>query len=130
MAVVTWGDGDCGGDSSKVQQRLRDVQQIQSSHSAFAALLGDGSVVCWGELAPYWTLAIQEQLKNVLHIQASDYAFAAIRVDGSVVTWGAEHFGGNSNAAQGQLKDVQHIQRRHAGFAAILADGSVVSWGA
>ena len=66
----------------------------------------------------------------MLHIQASDYAFAAIRVDGSVVTWGAEHFGGNSSAAQGQLKDVQHIQRRHAGFAAILADGSVVSWGA
>ena len=26
------------------------MQQIQASHSAFAALLGDGSVVTWGDV--------------------------------------------------------------------------------
>ena len=47
-SVVTWGDADSGGDSSAVQDQLRDVQQIQASHTAFAAILGDGSVVTWG----------------------------------------------------------------------------------
>lgn len=30
-SVVTWGDADFGGDSSQVQEQLKDVQQIQSS---------------------------------------------------------------------------------------------------
>ena len=32
-----------------VQDRLKNVQQIQSSHRAFAAILGNGSVVTWGD---------------------------------------------------------------------------------
>ena len=47
-SVVAWGYADCGGDSSAVQEQLRDVQQIQASDGAFAAILGDGSVVTWG----------------------------------------------------------------------------------
>ena len=30
-SVVTWGDADYGGDSSAVQEQLRDVQQIHAS---------------------------------------------------------------------------------------------------
>ena len=37
--VVTWGDAD-GGDSSAVQDRLVNVQQIQATYRAFAAILG------------------------------------------------------------------------------------------
>ena len=37
-SVVTWGDADDGGDSSAVQEQLRDVQQIQASDTAFAAI--------------------------------------------------------------------------------------------
>ena len=44
-SVVTWGPVDWGGYSSAVQDRLRNVQQIQASDRAFAAILGDGSVV-------------------------------------------------------------------------------------
>ena len=47
-SVVTWGTADYGGDCSRVQDQLRDVQQIQASSRAFAAILGDGSVVAWG----------------------------------------------------------------------------------
>ena len=47
-SVVTWGNADCGGDSSAVQEQLKNVQQIQASDGAFAAILGDGSVVTWG----------------------------------------------------------------------------------
>ena len=47
-SVVTWGRAACGGDSSSVQDQLKNVQQIQASWYAFAAILGDGSVVTWG----------------------------------------------------------------------------------
>ena len=42
---------DYGGDSSAVQEQLRDVQCIQACDLAFAAVLADGSIVTWG-LAP------------------------------------------------------------------------------
>ena len=47
--MVTWGDEDAGGDSSAFQDRLKDVQKIQANDFAFAAILGDGSVVTWGD---------------------------------------------------------------------------------
>ena len=48
-AVVTWGDADRGGDSSRVQEQLRNVQHIQAAgHIAFAAILASGAVVTWG----------------------------------------------------------------------------------
>ena len=30
-SVVTWGDADCGGDSSGVQDQLKNVQQVQAT---------------------------------------------------------------------------------------------------
>ena len=35
-SVVTWGDAHCGGDSSAVQDQLKNVQCIQASCGAFA----------------------------------------------------------------------------------------------
>ena len=88
-SVVTWGGAQIGGDSSAVQDQLKNVQQVQASSGAFAAIRADGSVVTWGH-AVYGgdSSAVQAQLKNVQRLQASSYAFAAIRADGSVVTWG------------------------------------------
>ena len=42
---LTWGDRVFGGDSSQVGEQLVRVQQIQSTQSAFAAILEDGFVV-------------------------------------------------------------------------------------
>ena len=47
-SVVSWGKADDGGDSSAVQDQLKNVLQIQASNGAFAAILGDGSLVTWG----------------------------------------------------------------------------------
>ncbi|CAE7945442.1 HERC1 [Symbiodinium sp. KB8] len=103
---------------------------IQSSGEAFAAILGDASVVSWGDAANGGdSSAVQAQLQNVQQIQATDGAFAAVCSDGSVVTWGNDRFGGDSSAVQGQLKNVQHIQASVNALAAILGDGSVVTWG-
>ena len=38
-----------GGDGSAVQDQLKDVHQIQAGRFAFAAILGNGSVVTWGD---------------------------------------------------------------------------------
>ena len=51
-SVVTWGHALRGGDSSAVQDQLKNVHNIQASAFAFAAVLGDGSVVTWGEGSP------------------------------------------------------------------------------
>ena len=45
---MTWGRAGSGGDSSAVQDQLKDVMQIQATEKAFAAILEDGSVVTWG----------------------------------------------------------------------------------
>eukprot|EP00438_Fugacium_kawagutii_P035133 Skav218773 [mRNA] locus=scaffold1372:350696:362053:- [translate_table: standard] len=128
--VVTWGDPNCGGDSSPVQNRLRNVQQIFASSSAFAAILGDRSVVTWGCQQDGGDIsAVRDRLKNVWQIHAAKKAFSAILADGSVLTWGHPECGGDSSAVQDQLKNVQSICAANQAFAAILADGSVVTWG-
>ena len=84
-----------GGDSGAVQDKLKDVKWIQANSSAFAAILGDWSVVAWGRSDHGGdSSAVQDQLKNVQQIQANDGAFAAILGDGSVVTWGRSDHGG------------------------------------
>ena len=47
-SVVTWGDGEIGGDSTSVQDQLTDVLFIRRNVVAFAAILRNGSVVSWG----------------------------------------------------------------------------------
>ena len=49
-SVVTWGNDFAGGNSWAVQDQLKGVQQIQATSDAFAAILGDGSVVSWGHI--------------------------------------------------------------------------------
>ena len=104
--------------------------QVQANGYAFAAILGDGSIVTWGDAdCGGDSGSMQDSLKNVQQIQANERAFAAILGDGSVVTWGAAGNGGDSSAVQDQLKNVQQIQATDDAFAAILSDGSVVTWG-
>ena len=75
-----------------------------SKRGAFAAILGDGSVVSWGN-ALYGgdSSVVQHQLKNVQGIQATDTAFAAMLFDGSFVTWGNANHGGDSSTVQDRL---------------------------
>ena len=46
---MTWGSSTTGGDSSRVQDQLQDVQTICAAKcGAFAAILKDRSVITWG----------------------------------------------------------------------------------
>ena len=125
--------GSCGhgGDSSAVQEQLRDVQQIQASTCAFAAILGDGSVVTWGDARSGGdSSAVQDQLRDVQQIQASygTHLLQSWVMDLWSPGVSAGH-GGDSSSVQDQLRDVQQIQASYYAFAAILGDGSVVTWG-
>ena len=63
---MTWGDPVNGGDISAVQDQLKNMQQIQASDHAFAAILGDGSVVTWGSrVFGGDSSAVQDLLKPV-----------------------------------------------------------------
>ena len=91
-----------------MQDQLQNVQQIQASLAAFAAILSDGTVVAWGfEACGGDSSSVQDQLKNVLQIQATTCAFAAILEDGSMVTWEDEVLGGDSSSVQ----DQPHMER-------------------
>ena len=82
--------------------------RFKPSHSAFAAILEDGSVVTWGN-ADFGgdSSAVRDQLRGVQQIQAAGSgAFAAILEDGSVVTWGHADRGGDSSAVQHELRFV------------------------
>ena len=106
---MTWGDADC--DSSRVQDRLKGVQQVRATIvSAFAALLADGSVVTWGDPDCGGDSSdVQDRLKGVQQAQASHGAFSAILADGSVVTCSDEHSGGDSSAVAGQFAVVAKV---------------------
>ena len=88
-----------------MREQLKNVQHIQATAGAFAAILGDASVVMWGRAD--WggdSSTVQDQLKNVQQIQASTKAFASILVDGSVITWGNEIYGGDSSEVKTSLR--------------------------
>ena len=105
-------------ESSAVQHQRKNVRQIQATVMAFAAILGDGSVVTWGDADHGGdSSAVQHQLRNVQQIQATFLAFAAILGDGSVVTWGFAAYGGDSSAVQLHLQNVQQIQAGCEAFA-------------
>ena len=86
--IVTWGHEDHGGDSSAVQDQLRNAQQVQATGKAFAAVLADGSVVTWGN-PPYGgdSSKVQDQPRGVHQVQATQGdQGAAILADRFVVT--------------------------------------------
>ena len=77
---------------------IKNVQHIQASFCAFAAILADASVVTWGNAASGGdSRAVEAHVTNVLRRQASVDAFAAIR-GGSVVIWGS--VGSRARAAE------------------------------
>ena len=65
--VVTWGDPQFGGDTTSVQVKLKNVQQVHATKDgAFAAILAEGRVVTWG--SPRFggdSSLVQDKLKDV-----------------------------------------------------------------
>lgn len=89
---------------SNGQRTLIQVQSFHLGH-AFAAIMADGSVVCWGDRRIGGDCQrVQEQLRHVTQLQSSSGAFAAIQSDGTVTAWGNSACGGDSSKIQDQLR--------------------------
>ncbi|RTR26069.1 hypothetical protein EKG39_22380 [Shewanella atlantica] len=83
-SVVMWGESINGGNSSAVQAPLTNVQTIDSTGSAFAAVKADGTVVKWGN-SDYGadSSVVQSQLISVQTICSTIGAFAALKTESS-----------------------------------------------
>ncbi|CAK9045074.1 unnamed protein product [Durusdinium trenchii] len=127
--VMTWGNKDYGGDCSGVEDQLVDVNAIQASAGAFAALCGpEKRVVTWGS-ADYGG-ECGEELKNIHCLQSSARAFAALEAGGGVRCWGDPHCGGVvPKDVQEQLIDVIALQAAPRAFCALRRNGTVITWG-
>jgi alpha-tubulin suppressor-like RCC1 family protein len=157
-SVVTWGNAAYGGtipttlvselDGKDGAGENKDVTNIFSTNTAFAALRKDGSVVTWGystDKVNYGgnssavTAQLNDSTNKVQQIFSTNTAFAALRKDGSVVTWGNAAYGGtipttlvgelDGKDETGENRDVKFIYSNDVAFAAVRADGSVVTWG-
>jgi len=128
--VVSWGEPLSGGDTTSLQDKLKEVDKIYSNAYAFAALKKDATVVTWGrDIYGGDSSAVESNLKDVVSIFSTKSAFAALRKDGSVVSWGGLVSGGDSSKVASKLYDVSTIFSTECAFAALKKDASVVTWG-
>ena len=91
--VITWGDPQFGGDSSSVQDQLRE----------WAADSGDRQGICcypgkWFGSDVGQLVRPRSAKVCVQQIQATRRAFAAILQNGAVVMWANPHFGHDFSA--------------------------------
>ena len=102
-----------------------NVQQLQATERAFAAIRTDGTVVTWGPVSYGGdSHAVQAQLTNVQCIQVSRSAFATVLGSGRVVTWGDPDGGADSSTVREQLANVQQIQAAARGGGQPCSSGS------
>lgn len=90
-SVFAWESSTWGGAiPSSEAYRLENVSYIVSSGQAFAAVLGNGSVVCCGLVSGGGNSSLADfQLQDgVVEVWGTARAFAARTVGGEIVAWG------------------------------------------
>lgn len=114
-----WGSPRAGGDCSDVKDRLTNVVDVCEGMAAFAALMKDGAVVCWGDkdfggdssILHGGTNNVSRKVDDSLvragirKVCASWYAFAALSKEGRIHTWGYTHFGAGHDGVSEYLRD-------------------------
>ena len=141
--TVAWGYEHYGGSTfgrTDVILNGGSISQVYSNERAFAVLLTDMTVVCYGSVTyggdchrPDSGHGVSTNLVNIVTISATRSAFAAINTDGQIFTWGVGDEGGDStdyiaywNLNKGNFTD---LTSSDTAFAARSND-IVLSWGA
>ena len=105
--VITWGGNfdkestekaynciTCGADSSKVADKLHNIQQVFASQGAFCALNLKGEAICWGEEmfggnpmngTNEWNKRTAADLSNIIMIYSNDQTFCALKKDRTAI---------------------------------------------
>lgn len=144
-SVQVWGFPHYCTLFTKTKEKLKDVQEVFCTETAFAFLLGDGKVIITGDdfgggsftcrdmndIGRPDQMNLEEQLVDLVTIEANSAAFAALRADGKVIGWGNPRSGGGlySDSLQSELVGIRKVFASKDAFAAIKEDGSVVCWG-
>jgi alpha-tubulin suppressor-like RCC1 family protein len=129
-AIVTWGLAGFG-DVGVVPH----VASIASTNGAFAAIMEDGSLNCWGsalyggDCSSITSTTIQNIYPVSKHMSSTTGAFAAIDSDGKVYAWGSALSGSDfSYVAELLLDGVVSIDTCGVGFVAIKEENVLVPW--
>ncbi|CAK9007683.1 Putative E3 ubiquitin-protein ligase HERC1 [Durusdinium trenchii] len=128
--VVAWGAPRDGGDCSRVQHQLREVEHLEGSDRSFSARLSSGQTVAWGGLeCSTRTQELQDTLAAAQQIYDTDTAHAALMPNGGVLAWGDPERGGDCSEVEEDLVGVTSLVATSDSFCALLADGRLVTWG-
>ena len=101
---------------------------VYSTGCAFAALLSDNSLICWGITTHGGIAPFIEPGLTVRAIYSTDWAFAALLSDNSLICWGITAYGGIAPFIEPGLT-VRAIYSTGGAFAALLSDNSLICWG-
>ncbi|CAK9003600.1 Rho GTPase-activating protein gacGG (GTPase activating factor for raC protein GG) [Durusdinium trenchii] len=128
--VVAWGAPRDGGDCSRVQHQLREVEHLEGSDRSFSARLSSGQTVAWGGFeCSTRTQELQDTLAAAQQIYDTDTAHAALMPNGGVLAWGDPERGGDCSEVEEDLVGVTSLVATSDSFCALLADGRLVTWG-
>ena len=133
--VLPWGNVIRGGTMPAEQAAdVVDVGEVFANEHAFAAVVYQVSVSCWGDAShcqdvPEVTTSFNASGEFV---QTTSAAFALLTAAGGIVTWGDPAFGGSLGA--GGSTDyfgggINYVVANEGAFAALLVNGTVVVWG-
>jgi hypothetical protein len=125
-ALLTSGQIKVWGNTS--DPNLSNVNILYANNKAYAAILTNRKIVCWGFGAGGGDC--RNITDEILKISATYEAFAAITSDYSVETWGNPNSGGDSDSVAAYLdSNTAEIFSTDSAFVAHTFAGPLICWG-
>ncbi len=121
--VVCWGNRQMEHQAEKVEDELKEVVQIYSTASTFAAVTKEKRLFTWGTERAEWA-----RDSDVVAVTTTKSAFAALHSDGSLKVWGSPVYGGSLYLPLLPAK-VKKVYANHNTFVAVLENGALFEWG-
>jgi hypothetical protein len=120
--LVAWG----AGAAANCPAATSNAVALATGAGHALALLGEGTVVAWGDNGSYQT-NVPVTLSNVVAVAAGLHHSLALRANGTVAAWGGNYHG-QSSVPVG-LSNVVAIAAGGGHSVALRSDGTVTNWG-
>jgi len=139
--TVAWGYEFYGGSTEgriDVDLNGKFVVDVFSTSRAFALLMDDMSLMCFGSVAYGGDChrtdsghGVESQLVNIVSVSATRSAFAALNTDGKIITWGVQAEGGGSTDYIDYWNNRGNFTRLYSSDTAFAAQSHeiTISWG-
>ena len=139
--TVAWGYAPYGGSTvGRTTETLNGqyVVDVFSTSRAFAVLLDDMRLVCYGSVAYGGGCHrsdsghnVEDQMINIVSVSATRSAFAALNTEGKIITWGVTEEGGGSSDYIEYWNNRGNFTQLYASDTAFAAQSHeiTISWG-